>query len=87
VEVALRTSFSIRSSQPNGVAKEPTFEVDVIGHNKSLTKGGYPPADGRSRASSDFKAEEREHGKGVELNHLLTYDPQCVEPARLKICA
>jgi len=50
-------------------------------------KAGIQPADGRSRASSDFKAEEREHGKGVELNHLLTYDPQCVEPARLKICA
>jgi len=44
-----------------------------------------PMADPEHRA--DFNAEEREHEKGVEPNHLLTYDPQCVEPARLKIRA
>jgi len=69
-------------------AEELTFAYarvrpQQVAHERRVSS--QPMADPEHRA--DFNAEEREHEKCVEPNHLLTYDPQCVEPARLKIRA
>ena len=66
------------------------FELAINTKTAASIGTGLPPrlvpmADPERRA--DFNPEEREHENGVEPNHLLTYDPQCVEPARLKIRA